>query len=119
MFSATPLSSNFRRSFAGLFLPQSHGEAKSEYKRQDSAQGEDEVQTPEPSWVAVLIKVFAQGGYEAGDADGGGDGLTGHQQGHPRDQGGGHRPSILGPGWRKRGTSIDKETPSHPAKEAH
>ena len=22
-------------------------------------------------------------------------------------------PSILGPGWRKRGTSIDKETPSH------
>ena len=22
-------------------------------------------------------------------------------------------PSVLGPGWRKRGTSIDKETPSH------
>ena len=35
-----------------------------------------------------------QGGYEAGDADGGGDGLAGHQQGHPRDQGGGHRPGV-------------------------
>ena len=35
-FSSTPRSSNFRRSF-GLFLSQSHGEAKSKYKRQDSA----------------------------------------------------------------------------------
>ena len=42
MFLSTPRLSNFRRSF-GLFLSQSHGEAKSKYKRQDSALDQEEI----------------------------------------------------------------------------